>query len=398
MLRFLTAGESHGKALVAVLEGIPSGLSLSARDIDGDLARRQKGYGRGGRMQIERDTAEIMSGVRHGVTLGSPISLVVRNRDWENWESTMAVERAETAPDNLVTCPRPGHADLVGVMKYGHDDIRNVLERASARETAARVACGAVAKRLLAELGVKIVSHVVSIGTIRARGFLEGELREIDAIAEAAESSPVRCAHAEASQEMIREISAAAESGDTLGGTVEVISSGLPPGLGSYAQWDRRLDGKLASAVMSIPAIKGVEIGMGFGAAALPGSKVHDEIFFDGEIRRRTNNAGGLEGGVTTGEALVVRAAMKPIATLRKSLDSVDISTMEPRKAHHERSDVCAVPACGVVAEAVVALELCSAFLEAFGGDTLSRVRGALDRYNSEIRQRFRHRGGTGDG
>lgn len=397
MLRFLTAGESHGKALVAVLEGMPSGLPLSARDIDRDLARRQKGYGRGGRMQVERDTVEIISGVRNGVTLGSPISLSVRNRDWENWESIMRVERAEMAPEKMVTCPRPGHADLAGAMKYGHDDIRNVLERASARETAARVACGAVARRLLSELGVKIASHVVSIGTIRAPGFLEGEPRELDAIAEASESSPVRCADAGASEEMVSRISAAAERGDTLGGTVEVIALGLPPGLGSYAQWDRRLDARLASAVMGIPAIKGVEIGLGFAAAALPGSKVHDEIVYDGEIRRRTNNAGGLEGGVTTGEALVVRAAMKPLATLRVPLDSVDISTMEPRKAHHERSDVCAVPACGVVAEAAVALELCSAFLETFGGDTLLRVREALDRYGAEIRRRFRPRGGEGD-
>ena len=392
MLRFLTAGESHGKALVAIIEGIPSGLSLSAHHIDSDLARRQKGYGRGSRMKIERDTVEIISGVRNGVTIGSPISLAIKNRDWENWASIMAVERTETAPENAVTCPRPGHADLVGAMKYGHGDIRNVLERASARETAARVACGAVAKRLLAELGVRIVSHVISIGTIRAPGFLEEEPRELDAIAEAAESSPVRCAHAGASQEMVAQIFAAAENGDTLGGTVEVIASGLPPGLGSYVQWDRRLDARLASEVMSIP------IGVGFAAAALPGSKVHDEILYDGEIRRRTNNSGGLEGGVTTGEALVIRAAMKPIATLGKPLDSVDISTMEAKKAHHERSDVCAVPACGVVAEAVVALELCSAILEAFGGDTLSRVRGALDRYNSEIRERFRRRGGAGNG
>ncbi len=397
MLRFLTAGESHGKALVAVLEGIPAGLPLSARDIDLDLARRQKGYGRGDRMKVERDTVEIVSGVRNGATLGSPISLVVKNRDWENWQSVMAVEQAEVALDDAVTCPRPGHADLVGVIKYGHDDIRNVLERASARETAARVACGAVARRLLAELGVSIASHVVSIGAVRAPGFLEGEPRSVHTIAQAAESSPVRCADAGASQNMVLEISAAAESGDTLGGTVEVIASGLPPGLGSYVQWDRRLDARLASAVMSIPAIKGVEIGLGFAAAALPGSKVHDEIVYDGQVRRRSNNAGGLEGGVTTGEALVVRAAMKPIATLRRPLDSVDISTLEPKKAHHERSDVCAVPACGVVAEAVVALELCSAFLEAFGGDTLLRMRGALERYNAEIHQRFRRRGGAGD-
>ncbi len=397
MLRFLTAGESHGKALVAVLEGIPSGLPLSARDIDLDLARRQKGYGRGGRMQIERDTVEIISGVRKGLTLGSPLSLMIRNRDWENWEPVMAVEGAETTPSARVTCPRPGHADLAGAMKYGHEDIRNVLERASARETAARVACGAVARRLLAELGVKIASHVVSIGTVRAPGFLEGTPRELDAVAEAAESSPVRCADAQASQEMVSRISSAAEKGDTLGGTVEVIACGLPPGLGSYAHWDRRLDARLACAVMSIPAIKGVEIGLGFSAASLPGSRVHDEIVYDGEIRRRTNNAGGLEGGVTTGEALVVRAAMKPIATLGMPLDSVDISTMEARKAHHERSDVCAVPACGVVAEAAVALELCSAFLETFGGDTLSRVQEALDRYRAEIRRRFRPGGGKGD-
>lgn len=396
MLRFLTAGESHGKGLVAILEGLPAGLRLSASDINLELARRQTGFGRGGRMQIEKDEAEILSGVRHGLTLGSPVALLIKNRDWENWRETMAVEAltedAEGGADTrktlsapfAVVCPRPGHADLVGAIKYGHRDMRNVLERASARETAARVACGALAKKLLAEFGVFPAGHVVRIGTVEARPPCE----DATTLAALAEKSPVRCADAEASGRMVEEISACARDRDTLGGVVEVRVDGLPIGLGSYAQWDRRLDARLAMAVMSIPGVKGVEIGLGFGAAARRGSQVHDAIYYDRQTRRyirRTNNAGGLEGGVTNGEPLVIRAAMKPIATVGAPLASVDISTKEAVLAHHERSDICAVPACAVVAEAVVALELAAAFTEVFGHDSLPRMLEAYEAYKEYV-------------
>ncbi len=425
MLRFLTAGESHGKGLVAIIEGLPAGLGLSEDDINRDLERRQKGFGRGGRMKIERDRAEILSGVRHGLTLGSPLALLIRNRDWENWEQRMAVEARSTgagaggagdtgdtgggSPDvEAVVCPRPGHADLVGAIKYGHHDMRNVLERASARETAARVACGAVAKKLLAEFSVDLVGHVVRIGKVEAQPVNAQlvkawpvevrpvEVRPVEArpgglrqLAELAENSPVRCADPEASEDMVQEISACAGERDTLGGVVEVIAAGLPVGLGSYAYWDRRLDARLAMAAMSVPGVKGVEIGLGFGAARRRGSEVHDAIFYDGDGRRffrKTNNAGGLEGGVTTGEPLVVRAAMKPIATIGTPLASVNILTKESAAAHHERSDVCAVPACAVVAEAVVAFELAATFAEAFGHDTLARMRQAYEAYLEYVR------------
>lgn len=375
----MTAGESHGRGLVGILEGVPAGLEISEEDIDRDLARRQKGFGRGGRMAIEQDRVLILSGVRDCRTLGSPIALFVRNKDWENWEALMNPGPAEIPEEEKVTYPRPGHADLAGAIKYGHRDIRNVLERASARETAARVACGAVARKLLAGFGVKIISHVVRIGPVEAKDLPDGP----DGIAEAAEASPTRCADPKASERMVRAIEEAREDGDTLGGVFEVIVSGLPCGLGSYVHWDRRLDGRLAMAVMSIPGVKGVEIGLGFASASLRGSRVHDEIFYDADrgFYRRTNNAGGLEGGVTTGEPLVIRGAMKPIPTLRAPLATVDIRTKEARAAHRERSDVCAVPACSVVAEAAVALELGSAFLEAFGGDCMERIRAAYESY-----------------
>ena len=372
--RFLTAGESHGEALTAVIDGVPAGLGLTEEHLNGDLARRQRGYGRGGRIKIEQDRAHISSGVRFGVTLGSPITLTIQNRDWENWKQTMAVGEAPAgASPKSVTRPRPGHADLAGAMKYGHRDIRNVLERSSARETTARVAVAGVAKRLLGEFGITILSHVTEIGGVRI-GPLEVPWGEVRSRAEASE---VRCADTTAERAMIEAIDRAKEAGDTLGGVFEVVALGCPVGLGSYVQWDRKLDGRLARAFCSIPAIKGAEIGMGFEAARRPGSQVHDEILFDSDsgFHRRSNSAGGLEGGVTNGQPVVVRAAMKPISTLRKPLQSVDIATKETVEAVVERSDVCAVPAAGVVGEAMMALGLVEAFLEKFAGDSVDEIR-----------------------
>ena len=381
--RFLTAGESHGEGLTAVIEGLPAGLPLTEADIDADLARRQRGYGRGGRMKIERDHAHITSGVRWGRTLGSPITLTIQNRDWENWKDTMAVgEPPSGTAAKAVTRPRPGHADLAGAMKYSHRDIRNVLERSSARETTARVAVAGVARRLLHEFGITIVSHVTEIGGVRI-----GPLTlPWDEIARRAEASEVRCADPEAERAMIEAIDAAKGKGDTLGGVFEVVGLGCPVGLGSYVHWDRKLDGRLAQAFCSIHAIKGAEVGMGFEAARRPGSEVHDEILFDpaGGFTRGTNSAGGLEGGVTNGQPVVVRAAMKPISTLRRPLRSVDLETKAPVEAVVERSDVCAVPAAGVVGEAMMAIVLAQAFLEKFGGDSLEEIRrnyGAYQEY-----------------
>jgi chorismate synthase len=371
-LRFLTAGESHGEALTAVIDGLPAGLALTEEDINADLARRQRGYGRGGRMKIERDQAHISAGVRWGLTLGSPLTLTIRNRDWENWQQTMSVgpPPAGAAP-KMVTRPRPGHADLAGAMKYGHRDIRN--ERSSARETTARVAVAGVAKRLLGEFGITILSHVTEIGGIRI-GPLEVPWDEVRRRAEASE---VRCADPAAETAMIEAIDRAKAAGDTLGGVFEVVALGCPVGLGSYVQWDRKLDGQLARAFCSIHAIKGAEIGLGFEAARRPGSQVHDEILFDKEegFHRGSNSAGGLEGGVTNGQPVVVRAAMKPISTLRKPLRSVDLDTREAVEAVVERSDVCAVPAAGVVGEAMMAIVLAEAFLEKFGGDSIDEIR-----------------------
>lgn len=381
--RFLTAGESHGEALTAVIDGTPAGLPLTESDVNGDLGRRQRGYGRGGRMKIEQDQVHISAGVRWGLTLGSPITLTIRNRDWENWQQTMSVgpPPAGAAP-KMVTRPRPGHADLAGAMKYGHHDIRNVLERSSARETTARVAVAGVAKRLLAEFGITILSHVTEIGGVRI-----GPLAlPWDEIARRAEASEVRCADPEAERAMIEAIDAAKGKGDTLGGVFEVVALGCPVGLGSYVHWDRKLDGRLTQAFCSIHAIKGAEVGMGFEAARRPGSEVHDEILFDpaGGFTRGTNSAGGLEGGVTNGQPVVVRAAMKPISTLRRPLRSVDLETKAPVEAVVERSDVCAVPAAGVVGEAMMAIVLAHAFLEKFGGDSLDEIRrnyGAYQEY-----------------
>ena len=373
--RFLTAGESHGEALIAVIDGVPAGLPLTLADIDIDLARRQRGYGRGGRMKIERDQVHIVSGVRWGLTMGSPITLQIANRDWENWKATMSVASPDPGtPQKEVTRPRPGHADLAGAMKYGHHDIRNVLEPSSARETTARVAVAGVARRLLAEFGITILSHVIEIGGVRVPESLDLPWEEVR---QRAEASEVRCADPETEAAIITAIDQAKAKGDTLGGIFEVVALGCPVGLGSYVQWDRRLDGRLAQAFCSIQAIKGCELGLGFEAARRPGSAVHDEILFDAErgFRRSSNNAGGLEGGVTNGQPVSVRAAMKPLSTLRTPLRSVDLATKEAVEAVVERSDVCAVPAAGIVGEAMMAIVLAQAFLDKFGGDSLDEIR-----------------------
>ena len=396
MLRFTTAGESHGQALVSVLEGMPAGVPLLAAHIDADLARRQQGYGRGRRMQIERDSAEILSGVRAGETMGSPISMLIRNRDWKNWQEIMdAAPRDEDAHGALrrraVTRVRPGHADLTGLLKYDRDDARDILERASARETTARVAAGAIARRLLAELGVSVGSHLVHLGGIDA--VAPSDLPA--ALNEAADESQLRTLDPNAEASMIARIDAAKKEGNTLGGVCEVVVNGLPVGLGSHVSWDRKLDGRLGAAMLSIPAVKGVEIGMGFGAARVTGAEVHDEISTapgrtrSGNVRRATNRAGGLEGGMTTGEPLVVRVAMKPISTLMRPLGTVDVATGDAAKATAERSDVTAVPAMGVIAEAMAALVLADAMLEKFGGDSLGEVRRNLDGYLSHVAARL---------
>jgi chorismate synthase len=400
MLRFLTAGESHGQALVVVLEGMPAGLPLDVEQIARELHRRQGGYGRGRRMQIESDRAEVLSGVRHGETLGSPIALLIRNKDWENWRQTMSVE-PETGDDRggtrrpPVTRPRPGHADLAGAVKYDRTDIRDVLERASARETAARVAAGSVARQLLQHFHIETVNHVIAINGVGLADPLAVTFEQARAISP---DSALRCADPGVERQMIDEIDAAREAGDTAGGAFEVIVRGVPAGLGSYVHWDRKLDGRLGQALMSIPAIKGVGIGLGPIVAALPGSRVHDEILPDlGPatrpsglgLLRPTNNAGGLEGGVTNGEDLRVTGYMKPIATLMKPLRSVDLPTMTEAPATVERSDVCAVPAAAVVAEAMVALVVADAFLEKFGGDSIGEIDRNFARYLEHIGRRF---------
>lgn len=406
MLRYLTAGESHGKALVAIVEGLPAGLFVTREHIDTELARRQRGYGRGRRMKIEQDRVEILAGVRYGYTLGSPVALMVENRDWKNRMQEMTPEPVEgKGGDNIpegerVTRPRPGHADLSGALKYAHRDLRNVLERASARETTMRVAVGALAKRLLDEFGIQVMSHVVRLGSVVAD--VQGQ--RYDEIAQKAEASEVRCADPDASEQMKALIDKAKQEGDTLGGVFEVVATGLPPGLGSHVHWDRKLDARLAQALMSIQAIKGVEVGMGFGVASRFGSEVHDAIGyrpypatepgpedFQGPERpgfyRMTNRAGGFEGGMTTGEPVVLRAAMKPISTLYRPLDSVDFYTKEPFKASIERSDTCALPAAGVIGEAVVAIELARAFLEKFGGDSLREIKRNYLGYVKALRE-----------
>ena len=381
-MRYLTAGESHGPQLTTIIEGVPAGLSLLAEEINTELARRQKGYGRGRRMQIEKDQANILSGVRHGYTLGSPVTLTVENRDFQHWRKIMGPDPIEEDEEvkRQITRPRPGHADLNGAIKYGHRDMRNVLERSSARETTVRVAAGAVAKRILAELGVTVAGHVIEIGGVKANDLSCDSMEELQ---RRTEESPVRCLDEEAGKKMMNAIDEAKESGDSIGGIVEVVAEGMPIGVGSHVHYDRKLDSKLAAAIMSINAFKGVEIGIGFDAAHKPGSQVHDEILWNEQdgYTRRTNNAGGLEGGMTTGMPVVVRGVMKPIPTLYKPLQSVDIDSKEPFKASIERSDSCAVPAASVVAEAVVAWELASALVSQFGHDQMEGIKENVRRH-----------------
>jgi chorismate synthase len=396
ILRFYSAGESHGPQLTGILQGLPAGLAIGVERIDRDLAERQKGFGRGGRMKIESDRCQITAGVRHGITLGSPISFVIENKDWKNWRSVMAVEKEHPEPSSdreaelalPRTVPRPGHADLAGAQKYNSSDLRNVLERASARETAIRVAAGAFAKIFLSEFGVETACHVVRIGgaVLPEHHCTVAEIRALTG------ASDVRCADAKAADAMREEIRAAAGTGDTLGGVVEVVASGVVPGLGDYIQWSRKLDGRLAQAVMSVPSVKAVELGDGFQQAARRGSTVHDEIMYDpgkppnwtGFIRP-TNRAGGLEGGLTNGADIVVRGAAKPISTLRKPLQSVDIHSKEPEAAFVERSDVCSVPAVAVVCEAMVALVLADAYLDSFGGGAMSDLLARFKAYVARL-------------
>src|SRR5437660_3795319 len=399
MLRFLTAGESHGQMLVAILDGAPAGLAIDFDAVTMELRRRQGGYGRGRRMAIESDRADAVSGIRHGVTTGAPIALLIPNKDWENWQRTMHVGAEEPvgasgADRAAVTRPRPGHADLAGAIKYGHDDIRDVLERASARETAARVAVGAIARQILRRLDVDVASHVISIGSVSLPDALGATFADIRGISP---DAPLRCVDPHIERQMIGEIDRARDAGDTMGGSFEVIVHNVPAGLGSYVQWDRKLDGRVAQAVMSIPAIKAVGIGRGPTAAALPGSRLHDEIVpHPGLPRpsglgvdRPTNNAGGLEGGVTNGEDLRVSGYMKPIATLMKPLRSVDLATMTESPATVERSDVCAVPAAAVVAEAMVALVVADAVIEKFGGDTIDELVASWRAFRERTASRF---------
>jgi chorismate synthase len=415
-LRYLTSGESHGRALVCTIDGVPSGLSLSADDINGDLARRQKGYGRGGRMKIESDRVQIISGVRRGKTLGSPISFLIENKDWTNWEEIMSPElrvksaynsKVRTSDSKLkaVTRPRPGHADLSGALKYDHKDLRNVLERSSARETAARVAIGAVTKRILSEFDIQVLSYVTEIGGVGSQGTgIRGQINKkgIEALFRKAEKSPVRCPDKKLELEMIAKIDRAMNKGDSLGGVFEVAVCGVPAGLGSYSQWDRRLNARLVYSMMGTQAIKGVEIGLGFEMARQSGSEVMDEIFYSdqqsavsgqkrnkksglaGGFYRKTNNSGGIEGGVSNGMPIIIRAAMKPIPTLRSPLFSVDITTKKKFRAAYERSDVCAVPAAAVVGEAVTAIVIADSFIGKFGGDSMKEIRR---NYNGYIKQ-----------
>jgi len=408
MLRFLTAGESHGRALVVILEGLPAGLSIDPDALTRELRRRQGGYGRGRRMAIESDRAEILSGVRAGETLGGPVAMLIQNRDWPNWQQTMHVEAeapegATGARRSPVTRPRPGHADLAGGVKYGRSDLRDILERASARETAARVAAGALARQLLEAAGLRLASHIYRIGPVALDDYLKVTFADAAALPD---DGPLRCVDPAVEQLMIAEIDRAREAGDTLGGAFEVIATNVPIGLGSYVQWDRKLDGRLAQALMSIPAIKAVGLGIGPEAAARPGSRVHDEIVLDTDdtmpragsrdtstgLARPTNNAGGLEGGVTNGQDLRISAFMKPISTLMKPLRSVDLATMSSSPAAIERSDVCAVPAAAVVGEAMVALVLADALLERFGGDSLAALTRAMTAADAEVRDRFAKR------
>ncbi|MEL3972642.1 chorismate synthase [Rossellomorea oryzaecorticis] len=386
-MRYLTSGESHGPQLTTIIEGLPAGMPIKAEDINEDLARRQKGYGRGRRMQIEKDRVSIVGGVRHGYTLGSPVGLVVENKDWTHWTKVMGIEPLSPGEEEEVkrkiSRPRPGHADLVGGMKYGHRDLRNVLERSSARETTVRVAAGSVAKKLLRLLGIEVVGHVLEIGGIKAENV---HYESIDDVKERTEESPVRCLDEEAAGKMMNLIDEAKKNGDSIGGVVEVIVEGMPAGVGSYVHYDRKLDAKLAMAIMSINAFKGVEFGLGFEMARKPGSEVHDEIMWneDKGYYRKTNRLGGFEGGMTTGMPIHIKGVMKPIPTLYKPLQSVDIDTKEPFKASIERSDSCAVPSASVVAEAVVAWELASAITDQFHSDQFDKLHHDIETLRKE--------------
>ncbi|MGG7510092.1 chorismate synthase [Plantibacter sp. YIM 135249] len=400
MLRWLTAGESHGPELIAVIEGLPAGVPVSMDGIRADLARRKLGYGRGSRMKFEQDELAISGGVRHGWSMGSPVAVRIGNTEWPKWVEVMSPEPVEEETERSrgrnapLTRPRPGHADLVGMQKYGFEESRPVLERASARETAARVALGAVARAFLGELGITLVSHTLSIGPVRVPdGSPLPKPSDVDTL----DADPLRCFDPATSELMVAEVDDAKKEGDTLGGVVEVLAYGLPPGLGSYVHWDRRLDARLSAALMGIQAIKGVEVGDGFTTTTRRGSAAHDELVQDaGEITRVSDRAGGIEGGMTTGTVLRVRAGMKPIATVPHSLRTIDVATSEAATAHHQRSDVCAVPAAGVVAEAMVALVLAEAVLEKFGGDSVTETKRNLDGYVQAIPANLRTRGAEG--
>jgi|SRR5215831_3145159 len=389
MLRYFTSGESHGEALVAFLSGLPAGLNVDQEFVDRELWRRQQGYGRGGRMKIERDTAHILSGVRHGKTIGSPIAMLLQNRDWQNWKESLPVETGDPAKHKRVASPRPGHADLAGALKYDFAEARYVLERASARESAARVAIGALAKLLLRELGIEVLSHVVGVGSIS----ISGAHVTWESVQELSKKDEVllNCADPAAEERMKAEVDQVLRTGDSVGGVFEVVAHDVPPGLGSYAQWDERLDAMLAAAVMSLQAVKGVEIGSGIQAAASPGSAVHDEMGYAregsfGGFTRTRNNAGGIEGGVSNGQEIRVRGYLKPISTLRRPLQSVDFASREPVKAAYERSDVCVVPAAGVAGEAMVALTLARCALEKFGGDSIKETKRNFQGYLEQLR------------
>jgi chorismate synthase len=389
MLRFVTAGESHGQALVSWISGLPAGVPVDLAFVDRELHRRQLGFGRGGRQRIEKDRADVLSGVRHGRTIGAPIAIRIENRDWPNWEKALPIEDVEGAEDarKALTAPRPGHADLAGALKFNFHDARYVLERASARETAARVAAGALAKLLLREFGVRILSHTIGVGSVKLERRATWE--EIETVCDNLES-PLRCVDNQTEEKMKAQVDHALRAGDSVGGIFEVVARGVPPGLGSHAQWDEKLDGRLAQAVMSIQAVKGMEIGEGVAAASSPGSEVQDEIAYaasEKRFQRNANRAGGLEGGITNGEDVIVRGYLKPISTLRRPLLSADLVTKEPVKAAYERSDVCVVPAAGVAGEAMVAFVIAAAFLEKFGGDSLVETRRNFEGYRQQLNE-----------
>ncbi len=400
MFTYLTAGESHGKEITAIIKQVPAGLELKKDLINQELIRRQGGYGRGGRMEIEKDRVEITSGVRHGKTLGSPITLVIENKDWENWQKEMSPEPSDIKETEAVTKPRPGHADLAGALKYNTKDVRNILERASARETAIRTAVGSVCKQFLTEFDININSHVIQIGPVKAPSWSELDMtekhsdkydqEELDNYFKIVEDSPLRCGNKEVEKEIIKLIDETKQAGDSIGGVIELVVLGLPVGLGSHVHWDEKLDGKLAQALISIQAIKGVEFGVGFNSAKLRGSKVHDEIFYDqdgSQFYRSSNQAGGIEGGISNGEPLLIKIAMKPIPTLKNPLHSVDLNSKEAEFASKERSDICAVPSASIVGEAVVATVLARAFSQKFGGDSIQEIARNYQSYKEYLKK-----------